>query len=420
MSEPDALTLANPHALSAIVEASATRTIVASEDIYDEHGRKLWARDQAISASLQQRLLERKLSRPLESCLRAADGITTHQLHEGMAAFIESTHPLAPIVKLQAQVVLDGVGQLPLHSAVQLLLTTVHATRPEVYQHALTSMALAGALSAAAGQARFDLRMALLTGLLHDIGEMYLDPRYLDSSQPLDAAGYRHVVTHPLIGRMLLGKLTDYPAPLGEAVAEHHERLDGTGYPARKLGPALSPLGRMQAVVEATVGMVATARAPLARTALALRMVPGEFDDGCTSALVNAARQARENLEEAVPQDDPAAAQAKLMNLRERLDNATTIAAELSAAKTATAAARALGERALHRLRRLHVAGNAIGLWTVENGSQNLPERFELSVALAEMRYRMGGIRRDCMWSETNLSEAESKLLEPLWAAIAG
>ncbi len=418
MGAPEALTLANPHALSAIVEASATRTIVASEDIYDEHGRKLWARDQAISASLQQRLLERKLSRPLESCLRAADGITTHQLHEGMADFVESSHPLAPVVKLQGKTVLEGVGQLPLHSAVQLLLTTVHATRPEVYQHALTSMALAGALSAAASQSSYDLRMALLTGLLHDLGEMYLDPRYLDSSQPLDAAGYRHVVTHPLIGRMLLNKLTDYPPALGEAVAEHHERLDGTGYPARKLGPALSPLGRMQAVVEATVGMVATAQAPLARTALALRMVPGEFDEGFTSALVNAARKAGEDLEQAVPLDAPADAQARLTKLRERIEKGTQAAADLCAAKTTTAGVRTAGERALHRLRRLQVAGHAIGLWTADAAGQSPSERFELAVALGEMRYRLGGVRRDCMWSETGLSEAESRVLEHLWTAI--
>jgi hypothetical protein len=418
MGAPEPLTLANPHALSAIVQASASRTIVASEDIYDEHGRKLWARDQAISASLQQRLLERKLSRPLESCLRAADGITTHQLHEGTAAFVESAHALAPVVKAQAGAVLEGVGQLPLHSAVQLLLTTVHATRPEVYQHALVSMALAGALSAAAGQTRFDLRMALLTGLLHDLGEMYLDPRYLDSSQALDAAGYRHVVTHPLIGRMLLTKLTDYPSALGDAVAEHHERLDGTGYPTRKLGAALSPLGRMQAVVEATVGLVASAPAPLARTALALRMVPGEFDDACTSAMVNAARQAREDLAEAVPQDDPAECQARLAGLRARLERAAQVATDIAAAKTATAPVRVLGERALHRLRRLQVAGHAIGLWTIDDAGHSLPERFELSVALGEMHYRMGGIRRDCMWSETGLTEAENRVLEPLWAVI--
>jgi hypothetical protein len=248
---------------------------------------------------------------------------------------------------------------------------------------------------------------------------MYLDPRYLDNSQPLDAAGYRHVVTHPLIGRMLLAKLTDYPAPLGEAVAEHHERLDGTGYPARKLGPALSPLGRMQAVVEATVGMVASAPAPLARTALALRMVPGEFDDACTSVLVNAARQAREALAEAVPQDDPAESQARLASLRDRLDHATQVATGIAAAKTATAPVRTLGDRALHRLRRLQVAGHAIGLWTVDGAGASLPERFELSVALGEMHYRMGGIRRDCMWSEAGLRDAENRVIEPLWAVIA-
>jgi hypothetical protein len=34
------------------------------------------------------------------------------------------------------------------------------------------------------------------------------------------------------------------------------------------------------------------------------------------------------------------------------------------------------------------------------------------------MHYRMGGIRRDCLWSEAGLSEAENKVLEPLWAVI--
>lgn len=412
--------LANPHALSAIVEASATRTIVASEDIFDEHGRKLWARDQAISRSLHQRLLERKLSRPLESCLRAADGITTHQLHEGLEAFVESGHALVPVVRPHAATLLDAVGQLPLHSAVQLLLTTVHATRPEVYQHALASMALAGALSATAGHARFDLRLSLLAGLLHDLGEMYLDPRYLDGSQPLDAQGYRHVVTHPLIGRMLLHKLTDYPAALAEAVAEHHERLDGTGYPARRRADVVSPLGRLQAVVEATLGMVASPQAPLSCAALALRMVPGEFDDGFSSVLVNAARASGEDLAGALPAEPDAPDTAeRLARLHARLGESTRIAAGLAGATTASPPVRQLAERALHRLQRLQVAGHAIGLWSVADADAALPERFELAVAQAEMSYRLGGIRRDCMWSEAALGDAEQRLLEPLWAAIA-
>jgi hypothetical protein len=95
--------------------------------------------------------------------------------------------------------------------------------------------------------------------------------------------------------------------------------------------------------------------------------------------------------------DDPAESLARLANLHERLDRAAQVATDIAAAKTATAPVRALGERALHHLRRLQVAGHAIGLWTVDDAGHSLPERFELSVALGEMRYRLGGIRRDCM-----------------------
>jgi hypothetical protein len=88
---------------------------------------------------------------------------------------------------------------------------------------------------------------------------------------------------------------------------------------------------------------------------------------------------------------------------------------EIAGARTATNPVRTLAERALHRLHCLQVAGHAIALWTVDGAGHSLPERFELFVALGEMRYRMGGIRRDCMWSETGLTEAENRVLEPLW-----
>jgi hypothetical protein len=105
--------------------------------------------------------------------------------------------------------------------------------------------------------------------------------------------------------------------------------------------------------------------------------------------------------------------------LRERIEKGTEAATGIAGAKTATAPVRTVAERALHRLRRLQVAGHAIGLWTADAAGSSTSERFELSVALGEMRYRLGGVRRDCMWSETGLTEAESRVLEPLWTAIA-
>lgn len=75
----------NPHMLEAIAQASERCTIVASEDICDERGNKLWARGQPVSRSLQQRLLERRLRQPLEASLQAEDGVGTARLIESMA-----------------------------------------------------------------------------------------------------------------------------------------------------------------------------------------------------------------------------------------------------------------------------------------------------------------------------------------------
>ena len=89
----------NPHALAAIVAASAKRNIVASEDIYDERGVKLWARGQPVSETLQQRLLERKLKQPLETTLQAADGVNPQQLKAALELFVASDHALAPSIR---------------------------------------------------------------------------------------------------------------------------------------------------------------------------------------------------------------------------------------------------------------------------------------------------------------------------------
>jgi HD-GYP domain-containing protein (c-di-GMP phosphodiesterase class II) len=109
-------------------------------------------------------------------------------------------------------------------------------------------MALAGALMLDHGGSTAELRVAMLGGLLHDLGEIYIEPRYgeADAERKLDIQSYRHLVVHPYVGHLLLAQLTDYPAAPARAVAEHHERLDGSGYP-HALQRAASPLGRLLA-----------------------------------------------------------------------------------------------------------------------------------------------------------------------------
>jgi len=114
----------NPHALSLIFQAGATGSVVASQDIVDVCGNKLWFRDQPVSQALHQRLLERKLQFPIESCLRAVDGVTTVDLLADAEALLNSQGGLFTHFKPWAKDLLQGIKSLPLHAVAQLLFTT--------------------------------------------------------------------------------------------------------------------------------------------------------------------------------------------------------------------------------------------------------------------------------------------------------
>ncbi len=89
-----------------------------------------------------------------------------------------------------------------------------------------------------------------LAAIAHDYGKIYLDDlTFLTKKGPLTAAEYRAVQRHPALGAEKLG---NHPH-LQDAclyVAEHHERWDGTGYPLRLKGKAISEPGRILCVVE--------------------------------------------------------------------------------------------------------------------------------------------------------------------------
>ncbi|MFX8215154.1 HD domain-containing protein, partial [Acinetobacter baumannii] len=55
-----------------------------------------------------------------------------------------------------------------------------------------------------------------LAGLLHDVGELYLDPGHLQRGAPLQAEQWRQIVSHPVIGHRVLRDLDGGAADLAE------------------------------------------------------------------------------------------------------------------------------------------------------------------------------------------------------------
>jgi len=409
----DSFSTANHHALATILEASQTKSIIASRDIFDIAGTKLWARDQPVSGALQRKLLDRQLRNPLETCLLAEDGITAQTLLESAEQLLARETPLTALLRAHAKKVMAQVPHLPLHSVAQLLLTAGQASRPESFDHAVQAMALAGTLLAAQGATTAELRIAMLAGLLHDLGEMYIDPRYgeADANRSLDFVSYQQLVVHPHVGQLLIAQLTDYPGAVCRAIAEHHERLDGSGYPHGLWRDDVSPLGRMLAVVEATLGVLRHEGVHLSRASVALRVVPDEFDLAWVGRIVDSARAAP------APQANAAEIRIRLGRLDAELQAAfdAAKALESSAASPALRGARTL---ALHLLGRLRAGWYSSGLWSSDSVAvQNAAEADAIE---SELLFRLRSIERATRLRAGDLPPDEAPALDGLCQRLSG
>ena len=400
---------ANPHALATILEASQTRSIIASRDIFDISGTKLWARDQPVSSALQRKLLDRKLRNPLESCLMAEDGVTAKTLQKAAQIQLDGDTPLSLLLRPHGAKIVREIEHLPIHSVAQLLLTACESSRPETFEHAVQAMALSGALMLEHGGGTAELRLAMLCGLLHDLGEMYIDPRYgeADADRALDFQSYQQLVVHPHVGYLLIAQLTNYPATVARAIAEHHERLDGSGYPNSLQRDQMSPLGRLLAVMEGALGVLRTAPANLARVSVALRVVPGEFELGWVGAISDVARaqpatQANHTVNDV--QARLAVLDGALRVAKEQVDE-LAVSAESPALKSALTLAQ-------HLLERLRAGWFASGLWS--NEALLAQDAAEVEAIEDELFFRLRSIERATLLRAGELASDEAQRLERL------
>lgn len=72
-----------------------------------------------------------------------------------------------------------------------------------------------------------------IAGLIHDIGQLAVPAEILSKPSKINDLEFQLIKTHPEVGYDILINI-DFPWPVAEIVLQHHERMNGSGYP-RKL-----------------------------------------------------------------------------------------------------------------------------------------------------------------------------------------
>ncbi|CAH1387724.1 HD-GYP domain-containing protein [Candidatus Nitrotoga sp. M5] len=136
------------------------------------------------------------------------------------------------------------------NSSALISLTRLKNADDYTYLHSIAVCALMIALGRQLGLEREVLKQAGIAGLLHDIGKIFIPPKVLNKPGKLTDEEFNIVKTHPLKGWEFLKKSDGICDVTLDVCRHHHERVDGTGYPDKLSGEALTLFARMGAICD--------------------------------------------------------------------------------------------------------------------------------------------------------------------------
>jgi HD-GYP domain-containing protein (c-di-GMP phosphodiesterase class II) len=136
-----------------------------------------------------------------------------------------------------------------LDSALEAVADFADVKSPYTIGHSKGVAALVEAAAAGYGLSENESTQARRAALLHDLGQLGVSNTIWDKQGALNPVELERVRLHPYLSERMLASSPGL-APLGAIVVQHHERLDGSGYPRGLTGGDITPAGRLLAVAD--------------------------------------------------------------------------------------------------------------------------------------------------------------------------
>lgn len=141
-----------------------------------------------------------------------------------------------------------------LDQTVQALASITEIKDPYTAGHQQRVADLARAIAREFGLPKDMVEGIHVAGTLHDIGKIAIPAEILTKPSKLLEIEFGLVKTHSQVGYQILERI-DFPWPVAEAVRQHHERIDGSGYPRGLRRDQIIPQARILAVADVVEAM---------------------------------------------------------------------------------------------------------------------------------------------------------------------
>jgi len=141
-----------------------------------------------------------------------------------------------------------------LSGTVQAIASLVETRDPYTAGHQDRVVDLARAIARQMGLSKEQIDGLRIAGKIHDIGKVSVPAELLSLPRKLSDLEFELIKTHAQAGYEII-KDIEFPWPIARIVLEHHERMDGSGYPNGLTGKDILPESRVLAVADVVEAM---------------------------------------------------------------------------------------------------------------------------------------------------------------------
>lgn len=144
--------------------------------------------------------------------------------------------------------------KIAMEGTVRSIAYTIETRDPYTAGHQRRVTKLACSIGEEMALSRDKIEGLRMSGELHDIGKIHVPAEILSKPGQLSDAEYNIIKTHPQVGHDIL-KTIEFPWPVATIVLQHHERMDGSGYPLGLKGKEILLEARILAVADVLEAM---------------------------------------------------------------------------------------------------------------------------------------------------------------------
>lgn len=164
-----------------------------------------------------------------------------------------------------------------LMAAMTSLVNALEAKDHYTRGHSEAVAEMAGMIGRQLGLDQVQLDRLELAGRLHDLGKIGIRDAVLLKSGPLTPEEYDHIKTHVSLGETILSPIPSIQ-DIVEAMASHHERWDGSGYPRGLAGEQIPLFGRIIAIADVYDALISVRSYRVKMTTIeAIKIIKGEI-----------------------------------------------------------------------------------------------------------------------------------------------